>query len=80
MAVVNLVFGLVAGHAQFFGVDDDDIIAGVDVRREFGLVLAAQPACDFAGDAAENLARRVITNQSRWTSCAFAENVFMMTS
>ena len=41
------------------GIDDDDVITGVDVRSEFRLMLAAKTACHFAGDTAENLIRRV---------------------
>src|SRR5258708_3464234 len=43
MAVVGLPLGLLAGDAQLRDVDDDDIIAGVDVRRVLRLMLAAQP-------------------------------------
>ena len=54
--MVQLVLGLVARDPQLIGVDHDDIIARVHVRSEFRLVLAAEPACDLCGDAAENLA------------------------
>ena len=53
--VVDLVAGLVAGDADLFGVDDDDEIAGIDVRRVDGLVLAAQTECHFAGNTSEHL-------------------------
>jgi hypothetical protein len=49
------LFGLVAGDADLVGVDDDDEITGVDVRRVNGLVLAAQTECHFAGDTSEHL-------------------------
>jgi hypothetical protein len=35
-------------------IDDDDVIAAVDVRGEAGLVLAAQPHRDDAGKPAKN--------------------------
>ena len=55
MPVVDLVGGLVAGDADLVGVDDDDEIAGIDVRRVDGLVLAAQTECHFAGNTSEHL-------------------------
>src|SRR2546421_6377487 len=59
VAVVDLVVGLVAGDADLFGVDDDDEIAGIDVRRINGLVLAAQAEGDFTGHPSEDLVGRV---------------------
>src|SRR5690606_21531717 len=55
VAVVLLVFGLVAGDAKLRGVDHDDEVAGVDVRREFGLVLAPQAQGDLGGQPTEHL-------------------------
>ena len=55
MGVVHLVVCLVAGHPELFGIDDDDEISGIDVRRVDGLVLAAQTEGDFTGHPAENL-------------------------
>ena len=59
VAIVLLVFGLVAGDAQLLDIDHDDVIAGIDVRREDGLVLAAQTVCDLGSQAAEHLVRRI---------------------
>src|SRR5690606_37036630 len=59
VAVVDLVVGLVAGDADLVGVDDDDEVAGVDVRRVDGLVLAAQAEGDFTGHPSEDLVGRV---------------------
>src|SRR4029078_10494362 len=42
MAVVHLLVKLVAGDLDLLRVDDDDEIAGVDVRGVFRLALAAQ--------------------------------------
>jgi hypothetical protein len=53
--VVDLVVGLVAGDPDLLGIDDDDEITGIDVRRVDGLVLAAQTEGDFTGHPAENL-------------------------
>ena len=48
--------GLVAGDADLGGVDNHDVVAGIDVRRVFRLMLAAQTARDLNCQAAENLA------------------------
>ena len=53
--MVHLVFRLVAGHAQLVGIDHDDEIAGVHVRRVNRLVLAAQTRCDLAGQTTQHL-------------------------
>src|SRR5690606_6769560 len=45
VTVVTLVLSLVTGYDDISCVDDDDVIAGVNVRREFWLVFAAQTAC-----------------------------------
>ena len=37
-----LLLGLPAGHADLRGVDHDDEVPGIDMRRVLGLVLAAQ--------------------------------------
>jgi hypothetical protein len=59
MTVIQLVFGLVARDTQFVGIDDHDIITGVDMRREFGLMFAAQAAGDLGSDATQHLAGSV---------------------
>ena len=56
MAVVELVVALVAGHRDLLGVDDDDEVAGVAVRRVLGLALAAQRVGDLGREPAEGLA------------------------
>ena len=48
VAVVDLVVELLAGHADPLAVDDDDEVAGVDVRRVLRLALAAQRVGDAA--------------------------------
>src|SRR5258708_30226024 len=49
---IDLVFALLAGQHDFFRVDDDDIVAVIDVRGVGRFVLAAQPhrhqACETA--------------------------------
>ncbi|MNC88115.1 hypothetical protein D3C83_39020 [compost metagenome] len=59
VAVVQLVARLVAGDAQFFSIDHNDIIAGVDVGRELGLVLAAQAVRQRGCEPPEHLSGRV---------------------
>ena len=56
VAVVELVVELVAGDRDLLRVDDDDEVAGVDVRRELRLALAAQPVGDLGREPAEGLA------------------------
>ena len=47
---------LVTRDDDIGSVDDDDVITGVNVRREFRFVLATQTVCDFAGHTTEDLA------------------------
>src|SRR5690606_10999648 len=56
VAVVALVLRLVSGYDDIRCVDDDDVIASVNVRREFRLVFSAQTACDFAGHTTQDFA------------------------
>src|SRR5262245_59243104 len=59
VTVVGFLLCLPAGHAQLRGVHDHDVIAGVHVRRELRLVLAAEPARELDGEAAEHLVGRI---------------------
>ena len=54
VAVIHFGSFLVACKTNFLGIDDDDVITGVDVRSKDRLVLAAQTARDFRGETAEN--------------------------
>ena len=54
-----LLLALRTGQRDLAGVDDDDEVAGVDVRRERRLVLAPQERGDVAGEPAEDDVRRV---------------------
>ena len=49
-----LLRSLVAAHDDLVGVDDHDVVAGVDMRREGRLVLAAQQTGDLGAEAAED--------------------------
>ncbi len=53
VTIVDLVRQLAAGDAHLVGVDDDDEVAGVDVRRVLGFVLAAQPMRDLGRQSSE---------------------------
>ncbi len=57
---------LVAGQHDLLGVDDDDVVAAIHVRREAGLVLAAQPHRDQRREPPDARARR---RRSAATSC-----------
>ena len=59
MPVIDLGFRLVARHAQLVGVDDHDIIAGIDMGGVDRLVLAAQTMGDLGSEAPQNLVRCV---------------------
>jgi uncharacterized protein YkwD len=50
-----LLFFLLAGHANLAGVNDDNEIAGIDVRGENSLLFSAQKVCRFDRDATEHL-------------------------
>ena len=41
------------GHTQLAGVDNNDVITGVNVRRVLGLVFAAQTARDLDRNATQ---------------------------
>src|SRR5262249_52108465 len=55
MTVVRFPRRLLTGHPDLGSVDDDDVVARIDVGRELRLVLPAQPAGDFHGEPAEDL-------------------------
>src|SRR3954452_1802763 len=56
VAVVTLLVELVAGDADLLGVHDDHEVAGVDVRGELRLPLAAERVGDLRREPAERLA------------------------
>lgn len=51
--IIDLVFQLVAGHPYFGRIDHDDVIPGINMRREFRLVFTTQPSRNFARQAAQ---------------------------
>ena len=66
MATIHLVFFFVAGEADLVGIDDDDVIAGVEEGGVDRFVLAHQHHSDFRGEPAEDNILRVQTYQLRW--------------
>ena len=54
VAGVNLLIVFFAGKADFFGVDHDHEIAGIDVGSENRLVLASQKARGFHGNLTQD--------------------------
>ncbi len=55
VAHVLLLRFFLSGKDRFFSVDHDDVIAGIDVAGEDGLVLAAKQDGGFLGHTADNL-------------------------
>src|SRR5262245_29948641 len=59
VARVDLAFELVARDGDATGIQDDDVIAGIEVGLEGGLVLALEDARDARGKPTQRLIRRV---------------------
>ena len=57
--VVHLVGGFRTGNTHLLGIDNDDVIASIDVRGVFRLVLATQAASDFGCQTTQGLAGSV---------------------
>ena len=49
VTVILFVFGLVTRHTQFFNVDNNNEITGIDMRGVLRLMLATQAARNFTG-------------------------------
>jgi hypothetical protein len=54
VAVHHLLGRLALGEHDLVGVDDDDVVAGVDVRGEHRLVLATEHASDLGAETTED--------------------------
>ena len=59
VTTVELLVELVAGEDDLIRVEDDDMIAGIDMRGERGLVLAAEDGCHLRRQTSEHHALSV---------------------
>jgi hypothetical protein len=71
---------LVASDAHLLGVDHHDIVPAIHMRRELGLVLAAQTVGDDDGQAAQDHPSASISTQSFFTSAGLMEGVLLSMS
>jgi len=55
--MIQFVLFLSAGYVDFFRVYDNDVVAGVNVGRVHGLMLATQAMGDFTCQTSERLVR-----------------------
>jgi len=55
VASVDFMPFFTAGEAGLLGIDDDDEVAGIDVRGEGRLVLTTKEACGLYGDFSDDL-------------------------
>jgi len=55
MGKINLVGHLVAGQFYLFGIDDDHVVAAIDVRGVIGFGFAFQQHRHFCGQSTEHL-------------------------
>ena len=53
--VLDLLVQLLAGHDDLIGIDDDDVVTGINIGGVNGLVLTTQDVRNLAGKAAVNL-------------------------
>ena len=77
MVVVDLLLALAAGEDHLIGVDDDDVVAAVDMGGVGGLVLAAQPHRHDRGEPADDEALGIDHDPLFSTSAGFSEVVFI---
>ena len=56
MVCISFCAHLVAAQVNLLGIDDDDMIAGIDVRREGRLVFAPQHDCHAGRQASKRFA------------------------
>src|SRR5215510_1605448 len=54
VVVIDLLLQLAAGQHHLLGIDDDDVVAAIDMRRVGRLVFAAQPHGDDRSEAADD--------------------------
>ena len=71
--MIDLLLALAAGEHDLLGIDDDDVVAVIDMRRVGRLVLAAQPHGDDRGEPADDQALASISTHFFSMSAALAE-------
>jgi len=59
VVVIDFLFALAPRQHDLSGVDNDDVVAVINMGRVGGLVLAAQPHGDDRGEAADDQARGI---------------------
>ena len=59
VAVVGFSLRLVTGYLDFLCIDHDDVVAGINVRGKFGLMLTTQAASNLGCQTTERFVRSV---------------------
>ena len=54
MTIIDFIGQLFAGEAHFAGIDDDNMVAAIDVRGVAWFMFAAEDIGDDCGNAANN--------------------------
>ena len=54
MRIINLLFDLVSGHADFVRVDDHHVVAGIEIRSKTRVIFTDQNARDSSCEAPQN--------------------------
>jgi hypothetical protein len=75
--VVHFVFALVAGYSNFFCVQNDDVITGINVRSVFRFMLTAQATSQFSSQTAQSFTGRVNNIPVAFTVSGLAVKVFI---
>ena len=78
MGVVHFVGRLGTSHTNLFSVDDDDVVAGVNVRGVLWFVLATQTASDFGSQTTQGLASGVDYEPLALYCFRFSSKVFIL--
>ena len=74
--MVHFIFRLGTSDTNLFSIHDHDVVAGVDMRRIFSLVLATQTVRYLAGQAPESLVSGVHDKPVAVHSFRFGTNSF----
>ncbi len=72
VSVVHFVLCLVTGYSNFFGIDYDDVVTGINVRSVLSFMLTAQATSNLSSDATQSFTFGVnyvpVTFYSFWLS------------